>query len=82
MLSFISYILQDLRINLIFRKPDTRKRNDPQPAASDLSVVILPDVPIDFFPPEFYNALTIRERAQYANTGVAFPPGVCLQPIT
>jgi hypothetical protein len=35
---------------------------------------VLPDdVPIDFFSPEFYNALTVKERARYVNTGVAFP---------
>jgi hypothetical protein len=32
-----------------------------------------PDVPVDFFAPEFYNALTLKERARYINTGVAFP---------
>lgn len=31
------------------------------------------DVPIDYFTPEFFNALTLKERARYVNTGVAFP---------
>jgi hypothetical protein len=31
------------------------------------------DVPIDYFTPEFFNSLTLKERARYANTGVAFP---------
>jgi hypothetical protein len=30
-------------------------------------------VPINFFTPAFYNALTVKERARYADTGVAFP---------
>jgi hypothetical protein len=36
-------------------------------------VLLPPDVPVDFFTPEFYNGLTMKERARYANTGVAFP---------
>jgi hypothetical protein len=36
-------------------------------------VILPPDVPVDFFTPEFYNALTLKERARYMNTGVAFP---------
>jgi hypothetical protein len=36
-------------------------------------VILPPDVPVDLFTPEFYNALTLKERARYVNTGVAFP---------
>lgn len=36
-------------------------------------MILPPDVPVDFFTPEFYNALTLKERARYVNTGVAFP---------
>jgi hypothetical protein len=36
-------------------------------------LVLPPDVPIDFFTPDFYNSLTVKERARYAMTGVAFP---------
>ncbi|KAF7372994.1 hypothetical protein MSAN_00506700 [Mycena sanguinolenta] len=40
---------------------------------SDIGLILPPDVPIDFFTPEFYNSLTVKERARYADTGVAFP---------
>ncbi|KAJ6550328.1 hypothetical protein B0H19DRAFT_1265159 [Mycena capillaripes] len=55
------------------KKPEVRKRDDPLLPASNISLVLPPDVPIDFFTPDFYNALTVKERARYANTGVAFP---------
>jgi hypothetical protein len=38
-----------------------------------MGLVLPPAVPIDFFTPEFFNSLTLKERARYANTGVAFP---------
>jgi hypothetical protein len=34
--------------------------------------VLPPDIPIDFFTPEFYNSLTVKEHARYTETGVAF----------
>ncbi|KAJ7833813.1 hypothetical protein B0H13DRAFT_2370263 [Mycena leptocephala] len=54
-------------------KPDTRHRNNPLLPPSEIGLVLPPDVPIDFFTPEFYNSLTVKERARYADTGVAFP---------
>lgn len=56
-----------------FRKPDTRHRNNPLLPPSEIGLVLPPDVPIDIFTPEFYNSLTVKERARYADTGVAFP---------
>ncbi|KAJ7137193.1 hypothetical protein C8R44DRAFT_869253 [Mycena epipterygia] len=55
------------------KAPKTRTRADPLIPASEIGVILPPDVPVDFFTPEFYNALTLKERARYANTGVAFP---------
>ncbi|KAJ7855688.1 hypothetical protein B0H13DRAFT_2357712 [Mycena leptocephala] len=54
-------------------EPKTRVRVDPPLPASEIGVILPPDVPVDFFTPEFYNALTLKERARYMNTGVAFP---------
>ncbi|KAJ7894331.1 hypothetical protein B0H14DRAFT_3854419 [Mycena olivaceomarginata] len=39
------------------KKPAVRQRNPLKPA-SDIGSVLPPDVPIDFFTPEFYNSLT------------------------
>ncbi|KAJ6559982.1 hypothetical protein B0H19DRAFT_1069691 [Mycena capillaripes] len=55
------------------RKPQTRIRSDPPLPASDFGVILPADVPIDYFTPEFFNALTLKERSRYVNTGVAFP---------
>ncbi|KAJ7467624.1 hypothetical protein FB451DRAFT_989458, partial [Mycena latifolia] len=55
------------------RAPKPRIRSNPLLPASDIGVILPPDVPIDFFTPEFYNTLTLKERARYVNTGVAFP---------
>ncbi|KAJ7732742.1 hypothetical protein DFH07DRAFT_968314 [Mycena maculata] len=40
---------------------------------SEIGMILPPDVSIDFFTPEYYNALTMKERARNANTGVVFP---------
>jgi len=55
------------------REPKARIRSNPLLPASDIGVILPDDVPIDFFTPEFYNALTLKERARYVKTGVAFP---------
>ncbi|KAJ7760233.1 hypothetical protein DFH07DRAFT_957607 [Mycena maculata] len=55
------------------KEPKARIREDPLLPASDISVVLPPNVPVDWFTPEFYNALTLKERARYVNTSVAFP---------
>ncbi|KAJ6533949.1 hypothetical protein B0H10DRAFT_2246995 [Mycena sp. CBHHK59/15] len=55
------------------KEPKPRTRSDPLLPASAMGVILPPDVPIDFFTPEFYNALTAKERTRYINTGVAFP---------
>ncbi|KAJ7327476.1 heterokaryon incompatibility protein Het-C-domain-containing protein [Mycena albidolilacea] len=55
------------------RKPQTRIRSDSPLPASDFGVILPADVPINYFTPEFFNALTLKERARYVNTGVAFP---------
>ncbi|KAJ6553997.1 hypothetical protein DFH09DRAFT_1318655 [Mycena vulgaris] len=54
-------------------KPHSRRCDDPLLSASELSRVLPPEVPMDFFTPEFYNSLMVKERARYAKTGVAFP---------
>ncbi|KAJ7862657.1 hypothetical protein B0H14DRAFT_2575315 [Mycena olivaceomarginata] len=46
------------------RKPQTRIRSDPPLPASDFGVILPADVPIDYFTPEFFNALTLKERAR------------------
>jgi hypothetical protein len=47
---------------------------DPLLPSSEIGRVLPRDVPIDFFTPEFYNnSLTVREKARYVSTGVAFP---------
>ncbi|KAJ7757365.1 hypothetical protein DFH07DRAFT_711478, partial [Mycena maculata] len=53
--------------------PKPRIRIDPLPPASQIGSILPPDVPVDSFTPEFFNALTLKERARYTNTGVAFP---------
>ncbi|KAJ6450953.1 hypothetical protein C8R47DRAFT_1170681 [Mycena vitilis] len=55
------------------REPKARIRGNPLLPASDIGVILPPDVPVDFFTPEFFNALTLKERARYVKTGVAFP---------
>ncbi|KAJ7771288.1 hypothetical protein DFH07DRAFT_953457 [Mycena maculata] len=55
------------------KAPKPRIRIDPLPPASQIGSILPPDVPVDFFTPEFFNALTLKERARYTNTGVAFP---------
>ncbi|KAJ7032234.1 hypothetical protein C8F04DRAFT_1359439 [Mycena alexandri] len=63
------------------RAPKPRTRQDPLLPASYFGKILPPDVPVDFFTPEFYNGLTLKERARYANTGVAFPlPKVVFDP--
>ncbi|KAJ7744759.1 hypothetical protein DFH07DRAFT_698316, partial [Mycena maculata] len=56
-----------------FRKPDTHHHNDPLLPPSEIGLVLPLNVPIDFFTPEFYNSLTMKERARYIDTGIAFP---------
>ncbi|KAJ7200251.1 hypothetical protein B0H12DRAFT_1244470 [Mycena haematopus] len=58
---------------ILARAPKPRIRADPLIPASPIGLILPPDVPIDFFTPEFFNALTVKERARYVNTGVAFP---------
>ncbi|KAJ7652927.1 hypothetical protein B0H17DRAFT_1268968 [Mycena rosella] len=55
------------------RAPKPRIRSTPLLPASEIGVILPADVPIDFFTPEFYNALPLKERARYVNIGVAFP---------
>ncbi|KAJ7640002.1 hypothetical protein DFH06DRAFT_1478028 [Mycena polygramma] len=55
------------------KAPKPRIRGNPLLPASDIGVILPPDVPVDFFTPAFFNALTLKERARYVNTGVAFP---------
>ncbi|KAJ6503590.1 hypothetical protein C8R45DRAFT_1091367 [Mycena sanguinolenta] len=55
------------------REPKTRIRTDPLLQASPMGTVLPDDVPVNFFTPEFFNSLTLKERARYVNTGVAFP---------
>ncbi|KAJ7882547.1 hypothetical protein B0H14DRAFT_3128775 [Mycena olivaceomarginata] len=55
------------------KAPKTRIRPNPLLPASNIGVILPADVPIDFFTPEFYNALSVKERARYVDTGVAFP---------
>ncbi|KAJ7463016.1 hypothetical protein FB451DRAFT_1404170 [Mycena latifolia] len=44
------------------KAPKPRIRSNPLLPTSDIGVILPPDVPIDFFTPEFYNALTLKER--------------------
>ncbi|KAJ7818403.1 hypothetical protein B0H14DRAFT_2601283 [Mycena olivaceomarginata] len=55
------------------REPKARIRENPLLPASEIGLILPPNVPVDFFTPEFFNALTLKERARYVNTGVAFP---------
>ncbi|KAJ7501166.1 hypothetical protein B0H11DRAFT_1993870 [Mycena galericulata] len=55
------------------KAPKPRICTDPLPPASQFGNILPPDVPVDYFTPEFFNALTVKERARYAKTGVAFP---------
>ena len=40
---------------------------------SELSQALPQKVPVDYFSPEFFNNLSVRERAGYAKNGVALP---------
>ncbi|KAJ7729881.1 hypothetical protein B0H14DRAFT_3169164 [Mycena olivaceomarginata] len=55
------------------REPKPRTRSNPLRPASAFGTILPADIPIDFFSPEFYNALTVKERTRYVDTGVAFP---------
>ncbi|KAJ7017595.1 hypothetical protein C8F04DRAFT_1279177 [Mycena alexandri] len=41
--------------------------------ATNLSRSLPTNVPIDYFSPEFFNDMTVRERASYMNNGIALP---------
>ncbi|KAJ7726299.1 hypothetical protein B0H14DRAFT_2641158 [Mycena olivaceomarginata] len=49
-------------------KPRTRQRGF---SPTNLSCALPPDVPIDYFSPEFFNDLSAQERASYRNNGIA-----------
>ena len=49
-----------------------RKRK-PGLGPSKLSLPLPQKVPIDFFSPEFFNNLSVRQRKTYMDNGVAFP---------
>ncbi|KAJ6448767.1 hypothetical protein C8R45DRAFT_947782 [Mycena sanguinolenta] len=55
------------------REPKTHIRTDPLLQASPMGTFLPDDVPVNFFTPEFFNSLTLKGRARYVNTGVAFP---------
>lgn len=55
----------------ISRKP--RAREQQRAPASDLSRALPTQVPIDYFSPDFFNNMTVRERASYAKNGIALP---------
>ncbi|KAJ7023211.1 hypothetical protein C8F04DRAFT_970409, partial [Mycena alexandri] len=48
----------------------TRRRDD---RMADLSRVLPTQVPINYFSPDFFNNMTVRERASYAKNGIALP---------
>ncbi|KAF8158933.1 hypothetical protein K438DRAFT_1776840 [Mycena galopus ATCC 62051] len=50
--------------------PRTRRRELPP---SDLSHALPTRVPIDYFSPDFFNALSVRDRASYMHNGIALP---------
>lgn len=52
------------------RRRRIRKRGLPP---SDLSRARPTNVPIDYFSPQFFNDLSVRDRAIYMNNGVALP---------
>ncbi|KAJ7200521.1 hypothetical protein GGX14DRAFT_571927 [Mycena pura] len=67
--------------NAGYRAPKPRIRQNPLLPASDFGKILPPDVPVDWFKPDYYNGLTIKERARYANTGVGFPlPKLVFEP--
>lgn len=41
---------------------------------SIISATLPKNVPVDFFTPEFFNKLSVRERADYVDAGVLLPP--------
>ncbi|KAJ6530234.1 hypothetical protein B0H19DRAFT_1273898 [Mycena capillaripes] len=51
-------------------RPRTRRRELPP---SDLSHALPTRVPIDYFSPDFFNALSVRDRASYMHNGIALP---------
>ena len=55
---------------VLCRRPRTRRRELPP---SDLSLALPTRVPIDYFSPDFFNALSVRDRASYINNGIALP---------
>lgn len=53
-----------------YRVPRTRKE---ALGASEISRPLPTNVPIDYFTPEFFNSLSVRERVSYMGNGVALP---------
>ncbi|KAJ7803235.1 hypothetical protein B0H14DRAFT_2203699, partial [Mycena olivaceomarginata] len=51
-------------------KPRTRQRGF---SPTNLSCALPPDVPINYFSPEFFNNLSAQEHASYRNNGIALP---------
>ncbi|KAJ7746178.1 hypothetical protein DFH07DRAFT_963050 [Mycena maculata] len=57
-----------------YRKRNTKPgQNVISESPSLFGTILPPNVPVNYFTPEFFNALTVKERAQYAKTCVAFP---------
>jgi hypothetical protein len=57
-----------------------RKRVVPQQPIPPENLVLPADVPIDFFTPEYFNDLSVLDRAKYSvKPYVAFPPNVSAQ---
>ncbi|KAJ7016342.1 hypothetical protein C8F04DRAFT_981917 [Mycena alexandri] len=55
------------------RMAKPRAREQQRAPASDLSRALPTQVPIDYFSPDFFNNMTVRERASYAKNGIALP---------
>ncbi|KAJ7440105.1 hypothetical protein B0H11DRAFT_2253266 [Mycena galericulata] len=65
------------------RSKDTKESNTkgkwvgrtrtPGLVASDTSLRLPKNVPIDYFSPKFFNGMSVRQRATYMNNGIALP---------
>ncbi|KAK6967171.1 hypothetical protein R3P38DRAFT_3337469 [Favolaschia claudopus] len=58
-----------------------RAEATPPKGPSLISYKLPKNVPIDFFTPEFFNALTVKERDMYRDNGIALPLASAYDPI-
>lgn len=63
---------------LIFLSLRVHRKRTPGLGPSEISRTLPQKVPIDFFSPDFFNSLSVRQRKIYMGNGIALPlPEFC-----